>query len=419
MHLIRTHGELMDEGGFITHWHQASVTSLGLFWMAFWAFGLGYLVSSLIQVFVTKARMQKAMGRSGARSVGLATFFGFLSSSCSFSALATTRSLFSKGAGLIPSLAFLLSSTNLVIELGIVISVFLSWHFVVGEYLGAVILIGVMWLCVRLFYPEQLIEQAREHARSLDSDHDGAGKHWRDLIRTLQGWRQVSQQYFMEWQMVWKDVTIGFTVAGVIAAFVPQAFFQTLFIGSGTEDPSFWLVLSQTLIGPIAAFFTFIGSMGNIPLAAVLFGNGVSFAGVMAFIFSDLVVLPVLRVNATFYGWRMALYILGIFLICLVTAALVMHYLFAFAGWLPDPSQVTRVTDREFFAVDYTLWLNLFFAALTVAAAVLIKSASSGDAHDGHEHHHHSSSTSDRVLFVLAIAAFAWLGGGLIAGLLQ
>lgn len=140
----------------------------------------------------------------------------------------------------------------------------------------------------------------------------------------------------MEWHMVWKDVTIGFTVAGVIAAFVPRSFFQSLFIGSGKADPAFWEVLLQTVVGPLAAFFTFIGSMGNIPLAAVLFENGVSFAGIMAFIFSDLVVLPVLRIQAQYYGWRMALYILGIFLVILVACALLMHYGFAALGMLPE-----------------------------------------------------------------------------------
>jgi len=224
--------------------------------MAFWAFGLGYLISSMIQVFVTRERMQRSMGSAGAKSVGLASFFGFISSSCSFAALATTRSLFTKGVGLVPSLAFLLASTNLVIELGIVIGVFLSWQFVVGEYLGGLLLILFTWLLVRIFHPKNLIETAREHAREQEgSDNDSGdppdpGK----LIRSREGWLKVANQYTMEWGMVWKDVTIGFTVAGIIAAFVPKAFFQALFVGSSSSDPAFWQVLAQVLIGPIAAF---------------------------------------------------------------------------------------------------------------------------------------------------------------------
>lgn len=282
---------------FLTQWHQAATTSVGLFWMAFWAFGLGYLISSMIQVFVTRERMRRHLGETGAASVGLGTFFGFVSSSCSFAALATTRSLFAKGAGLVPALAFLLASTNLVIELGIVIAVFLGWQFVVGEYLGGALLILLMWLVVRLTASKRLVQRARERARKAeDAEESDERPDWKQLIRSRAGWRQVAGKYVMEWHMVWKDVTLGFTVAGVIAAFVPKSFFQALFVGAGTDDPAFWEVLAQSLVGPVAAFFTFIGSMGNIPLAAVLFENGVSFAGVMAFIFSDLVVLPVLRI---------------------------------------------------------------------------------------------------------------------------
>ena len=155
---------------FLETYGQAATTTLGLFWMAFWAFGLGYLISSMIQVFVTRERMKKSMGEAGPKSVALGTFFGFISSSCSFAALATTRSLFTKGASLIPSLAFLLASTNLVIELGIIIAVFLSWQFVVGEYLGGLLLILLMWLVVKITLPKSLEKKAREHARQEEGD---------------------------------------------------------------------------------------------------------------------------------------------------------------------------------------------------------------------------------------------------------
>lgn len=391
---------------FLATWHEAATTTVGLFWMAFWAFGLGYLISSMIQVFVTRERMKKSMGDAGASSVGLGTLFGFISSSCSFAALATTRSLFAKGAGLVPSLAFLLASTNLVIELGIVIAVFLGWQFVVGEYVGGVLLIFLMWIVVKLTLPRKLAESAREKAREAEeSDTDDEIPDWKDLIRSKDGWRQVASRYVMEWHMVWKDVTIGFTVAGIIAAFVPRSFFQALFIGSGKTEPAFWEVLLQSLVGPVAAFFTFIGSMGNIPLAAVLYDNGVSFAGVMAFIFSDLVVLPVLRIQAQYYGWRMALYILGVFLIILVSSALLMHYGFVAFGMLPDASAAQSVTNRDFFAVDYTLVLNLIFIA--VSAVFLIWRWRAKGLPGG------SDKLSDRILFLLACGGFLWLGLGL------
>lgn len=392
---------------FLQTWNEAATTTVGLFWMAFWAFGLGYFISSMIQVFVTRERMKQTMGETGPTSVFLGTLFGFISSSCSFAALATTRSLFTKGAGLIPSLAFLLASTNLVVELGIIIAIFLGWQFVVGEYVGGVILILLMWVVVRLTRPKKLIEKAREHARQEeDAQQNEDIPDWKVLISSLDGWRRVANRYVMEWKMVWKDVTVGFTVAGSIATFVPRSFFQTIFVGSGSGDPAFWEILVQIIIGPVAAFFTFIGSMGNIPLAAVLFGNGVSFAGVMAFIFSDLVVFPVLRIQAKYYGWKMALYIMGVFLVVLVATSLTMHYAFEAIGALPDPSSVKNISEREFFAVDYTLFLNLAFILLS-AGALAWKAVSSGLTLGPQD------TLIEKVLFWLALVAFGWLGGGL------
>lgn len=382
------------------------MTTLGLFWMAFWAFALGYLISSMIQVFVTRERMRRSMGEAGAGSVGLATFFGFISSSCSFAALATTRALFAKGAGLVPALAFLLASTNLVVELGIVIAVFLGWQFVVGEYAGGVLLILLMWLLVRISYPKKLVERARQRARAAEGGEDsGEVPDWRRLIRSAEGWRRVAERFVMEWKMVWKDVTIGFTVAGIIAAFVPRAFFQTLFVGSGEAEPAFWQVLLQCLVGPVAAFFTFIGSMGNIPLAAVLFDNGVAFAGIMAFIFSDLVVLPVLRIQAQYYGWKMALYILVVFLCILVASALLLHYGFAAVDLLPEAGSGKSVTGRDFFQVDYTLFLNLGFLALSLFFfGWRVKSRGLPQLD--------TDKLSDQILLILALLALAWLAIG-------
>jgi len=388
---------------FLESWHAAATTTLGLFWRACWGFGLGYLVSSMIQVFVTRERMKQSMGDAGPRSVALGTFFGFISSSCSFAALATTRSLFAKGAGLVPALAFLLASTNLVVELGIVIAVFLGWQFVVGEYVGGVLLIALMWLVVRLSYPRRLVREARERARAAESAQDAADvPDWKALMLSREGWRRVASRYVMEWHMVWKDVTIGFTVAGVIAAFVPQRFFHALFVGAGEAAPTFGEVVLQTLVGPVAAFFTFIGSMGNIPLAAVLFDNGVSFAGVMAFIFSDLVVLPVLRIQAQYYGWKMAFYILGVFLLILVSCAVLMHYGFAALDLLPEAASGRSVADREFFAVDYALFLNLAFAGVSAAFLVWRWRAEGPPGGGG-------GSLTDRFLFGLACGALAWL----------
>lgn len=392
---------------FLQSWHEAASTSVGFFWMALWAFALGYLISSLIQVLVTQKRMQETMGEDGPRSMALGTFFGFISSSCSFAALSTTRALFAKGAGLAPSMAFMLASTNLVVELGIVIALFLSWQFVVGEYVGGILLILFSWLFIRLTRPESMIEAVRDRL-STGEDNEGDQQSWKNKITSLSGWESIGAKYVMEWRMVWKDVLVGFTIAGVISAFVPDSFFSTLFVGSGGEngDAAFWEVLLQALIGPIAAFFTFIGSMGNIPLAALLFDHGVSFAGVMAFIFSDLVVFPVLRINAEYYGWKMALYILTMLLAGLVVISVLMHYGLFAMDLLPEGG-AKSIATRNFFEFNYGFVLNMIFLAVT---AVLVwlwwrqrKSAPS----------HGDSSIVDQTMLVMSGIAASWLVVGL------
>lgn len=400
---------------FLTNWADAALTTAGFFWTAFWAFCLGYVISSAIQVFVTEERMRETIGEAGPKSVGLASFFGFLSSSCSFAALATTRSLLAKGAGLVPALAFLLASTNLVVELGVIIALFLSWQFVVGEYVGGVILILLMWLIVRITRPGRLVERVRE---KLEADEGGEPEDISDLLKSRRVWEKLSRTYAMEWQMVWKDVTVGFTLAGIIAAFVPAAFFTWLFPGTGqAADPTFLQVLAQAVIGPVAAFFTFIGSMGNIPLASLLFANGVSVAGIMAFIFSDLIVFPVLRVNASFYGWKMALYIAGVFFAALVVTAIAIHYGFAITGLAPDSGASGGLPEpAERFGIDYTFFLNLAFGAVTLVFGWLLWRARGESG--GHHHDHGGSSWGEKLLRSLALLSFAWLAVGLVIRLL-
>ncbi|MDT0650680.1 permease [Autumnicola edwardsiae] len=399
---------------FLSKWGEAAYTTTGFFWMALWAFILGYVISSCIQVFVTEKRMQRTMGKDESKSVLLGTFFGFISSSCSFAALASTKSLFKKGASFTSSVAFLLASTNLVIELGIIISIFLSWQFVVGEYVGGIILILISWLLIRLINPKKLIKDAKNRIDSEDDEEGDSGKSWKKKMKSETSWAKVAQQYGMEWKMVWKDVTIGFTIAGVVAAFVPDSFFQTLFINSGqggSNDFGFFTILEHIIVGPVAAFITFIGSMGNIPLAALLFGKGVSFAGVMAFIFSDLVVFPILRINAKYYGWKMSFFILFLLFTSLIGASLALHYSFNFLNLLPDPSSVS-ISETEHFKIDYTFWLNMVFLLISGYLAYLgffkrkdvmfMKEMAP------------KSKALEKTLKYLAFSCYLWLTGGII-----
>ena len=399
---------------FLKQWGEAAYTTTGFFWMALWAFILGYIISSMIQIFVTEKRMQKTMGKDESKSVLLGMFFGFISSSCSFAALASAKSLFKKGASFVSSIAFLLASTNLVIELGIIISIFLGWQFVVGECVGGLLLILICWVLIRIINPKKLIKKAKNNLEGKDDDEIDDSKDWKKQIQQEDSWVRVAKKYKMEWQMVWKDVTVGFTIAGIVAAFVPDSFFQTLFInsGQGKTDFTFLEVLEHIVVGPVAAFLTFIGSMGNIPLAALLFGKGVSFAGVMAFIFSDLLVFPVLRINAKYYGWKMSLFILFLLFTALIGTSLVLHYSFDLLSILPDPSQV-KIQDKEHFKIDYTFYLNIAFLAIS-AYLIYLGFFKKKDVEHSMSEMAPKSPLLETILKYAAFICYVWLAGGLI-----
>ena len=398
---------------FLENWGNAAQTALGFFWMALWAFILGYALSSMIQVFITKKNMQKTMGSSDAKSVLFGTFFGFLSSSCSFSALATTKSLFQKGASFVSSMAFMLASTNLVIELGIVISIFLGWQFVVGEYVGGVLLILIVWGLVALFNSKSIISKARKNLGEAESE-DIKSTPISEKIQNKTNWVKIGKQYGMEWKMVWKDVSIGFTIAGIISAFVPDSFFQTLFINTGEGQTSFgfFTLLQHVIVGPFAAFMTFIGSMGNIPLAALLFGKGVSFAGVMAFIFSDLVVFPVLRINAKYYGWKMALLILSLLFTALIGTSLILHYSLNAFRCLPDISSA-NIADQDHFQFNYTFFINIGFLLISGVLVYLGFFSKQKDISYMKEMAP-KSPLLEKVLKYLAFISYIWLLGGIL-----
>ncbi|PLX99650.1 MAG: permease [Desulfuromonas sp.] len=343
---------------FFALYGEAAKTAFGFFWKAGWAFVLGYFVSSMIQVFVPKGRLTPYMGNFGVKSLSLSAMFGAISSSCSFAALATARSLFLKGAHFIAAVAFMFASTNLVIELGILILIFLGWQFLAAEVVGGIILIAISSILIRLTLPEKWIKQAKKELEKKSADEDDFD--WKKRIRSRMGWRMVGHKFVMEWQMVWEEILIGFTIAGFVAVFVPEALWAKIFlIDAGDSTPEWLRVIENAMVAPFVAALTFIGSMGNIPLATVLNANGVLFAGIMGFIYSDLMVPPLVAVNAKYYGWRLALYIAGIMYIAIVATALILHHTFAMLGITPDSARA--VAEVAQFKIDYTFWLNLFF----------------------------------------------------------
>ncbi|MBK9099474.1 MAG: permease [bacterium] len=350
---------------------EAVKTSLGFFWKAGWAFILGYGISAMIQAFIPKGKLTPYMGKANFKSVSISTIFGSASSSCSFAALAAARALFMKGAHFVSTVAFMFASTNLVIELGILILIFLGWQFLAAEIIGGLLLIIISSLLIKLTYPKKWIEAAKEKVKA----QNVAGEDnfdWKKRIRSKSGWYLVGNKFVSDWKMVWEEILIGFTIAGFIAVFVPASVWGIIFLqGMENELPTWLITVENALVAPFVAAATFIGSMGNIPLATVLNSNGILFVGIMGFIYSDLMVPPLVMINAKYYGKRVALYIAFIMYISIVTTALILHYLFALLSLTPQSSK--RIDDISQFAFDYTFYLNVIFVAVTVVFIWLSK----------------------------------------------
>lgn len=384
---------------FLQQFAEAATTALGFFWKAGWAFVLGYAVSAMIQAFVPKGRLTPYLGNPGFRSISLATAFGAASSSCSFAALAAARALVMKGAHFVAAVAFMFASTNLVIELGILILIFLGWQFLAAEIIGGLILITISSILIRLTYPRAWIDDARrlveEGADKEDDDFD-----WQKRIRSASGWNLVGHRFVSDWKMVWREILIGFTIAGFVAVLVPASVWEAIFLIDAIGTIPDWLIaVENAIVAPFVAAATFIGSMGNIPLATVLDGNGVLFAGIMGFIYSDLMVPPLVMINAKYYGWRVALYIAGIMLVSIVLTALVMHVLFTALDIVPESNR--EVGEATRFALDYTFYLNIVF--VIVAGAMIWLHHRHTKVHGHMEHDMEGDTKAKRIIALTAV----------------
>lgn len=347
---------------FIALYGESTKTALGFFWKSGWAFILGYFVSGMIQAFVPKGQMTKYMGRANLRSISLSTIFGAASSSCSFAALAAARSLLIKGANFVAAVAFMFASTNLVIELGILIMIFLGWQYLLAEIIGGLILILISSLLIKLTYPKKWLDATRDKLER-ENKSMTEGFDWKERITSRMGWHLVGQKFVNDWKMAWEDILIGFTIAGFVAVLIPQSFWSNLFLVDVTGIPPWLVALENAVIAPFVAGATFIGSMGNIPLATVLNENGVLFAGIMGFIYSDLMVPPLVHINAKYYGWKIALYIAGIMFVSIVATALILNTGFSLLGILPESAKVVKEITQ--FKIDYTFWMNISFVFVT------------------------------------------------------
>ena len=335
-------------------------------WEVWWALVLGFALSGIVQAWVPRSRIERALGGRGPREIGLATGLGAASSSCSYAAIAIAKSMFEKGASFAAAMVFQFASTNLVFELGIVIWVFIGWQFTLAELVGGLILIALMWLGLRLFVTRRLEEEARRHAEAADAghvhhSHASAGS-VRQRLTSVEAWSDVAHNFRHDWSMLWREISAGFLIAGFISL-LPMDFFNSLFV---TDAPQPWRLLENVLVGPIVAILSFVCSVGNAPLAAVLWGGGISFAGVIAFIYADLLIIPIVIAYTKYYGRDVTARLIAIMFAAIVLAALAVDGLFSAAGLVPAtrPS-IDSITSRG-VTWNYTTFLNIVF--LGVAA---------------------------------------------------
>jgi uncharacterized membrane protein YraQ (UPF0718 family) len=356
-------------------------TALGhALWMAFamlweilWPLILGFGLSAVVQAVVSKGEMTRLLPNDSPKSLAIACGLGAASSSCSYAAVALARSIFRKGANFTAAMAFQLASTNLVAELTIIIIVLMGWQFAAAEFLGGPLMIVLVALLFRLFLSRKLVAEARGHAeRGLKGKMEGHadmdmsvtdGSLWQ-RITSKDGFTAISHYFVMDWLAVWKDIAVGLLIAGALAAWVPADFWKEFFLVSHPVAAKIW----GPIVGPIVAVVSFVCSVGNIPLAAVLWNGGISFGGVIAFIYADLIVLPIIDIYRKYYGWKVAGLIVAVFYVAMALAALLIEFLFEVLGLIPSHRRAQIVETS--ISLNYTTVLNIIFIAITALLLV-------------------------------------------------
>jgi uncharacterized membrane protein YraQ (UPF0718 family) len=347
--------------------------AFGMTWEILWALILGFGLSAVVQAVVSKREMRRLLPDDSPRTLLVASGLGAASSSCSYASVALARSLFRKGADFTAAMAFEIASTNLVIELGIIMALLLGWRFVVGEFVGGPLMIVLVALLFRVLLKRRLVDEARAEAEKgrvgsmeghaeMDMSVAAEGTWWQRL-RTPAGFTSTADYFVMDWAAVGRDIFGGLLIAGALAAWVPDSFWQSLFLEHHSTLAKIW----GPLIGPAVAILSFVCSIGNVPLAAVLWNGGISFGGVLAFIFADLLILPIIDIYRKYYGWRMAGFIVATFYATMVAAGLIVEFVFQGLGLQPTVRNAKVVTADVSW--NYSTFLNIVFL---VVAAVLI-----------------------------------------------
>ncbi len=351
---------------------QALFTSFSMFWEILWPLVLGFTLSGIVQALVSHRAMAKTLGCDGPKCLTFATLFGIASSSCSYAAVALARSLFEKGASFVSAMAFELASTNLVIELGIILLVLMGWQFTAAEFVGGIIMVILMALIFRFTLTRKLVDMAKTQAEKgvigrmsfhAAMDMSVSGGSFFARLLSGRGLTAVSDYFVMDWASVWVDIVLGLLIAGALAAWVPDSFWRAFFL---TNNPTL-AKIEGPLVGPLVAIISFVCSVGNIPLAAVLWRGGISFGGVVSFIFADLIVLPILDIYRKYYGWKVMGYILLTFYLTMAAAGYLVEFLFEALGIIPQNRNAVVITEG--IQWNYTTILNIIFLVL---AAVLV-----------------------------------------------
>jgi uncharacterized protein len=345
----------------------------GMTWQILWSLILGFALSAIVQALVRRSTVERLLGDGSPKSLGVATGLGIASSSCSYAAVALARSLFRKGANFTAVMVFEIASTNLVIELGIIMALLLGWQFTAAEFVGGPIMIVLIAVLFRLFLRQRLIDSAKYQAErglagsmeghaAMDMSIKAEGSLW-SRLSSADGFTSVAHVFVMEWAAVLRDIVLGLLIAGALGAWVPDSFWRHVFFTGHPLLAKLW----GPLLGPIISVFSFVCSIGNVPLAAVLWNGGISFGGVISFIFADLIILPILLIYRKYYGTRMMLFILATFYATMVTAGYAVELIFGAAGLIPT-TRNAKVLNPS-ISWDYTTYLNI---VLLVAAAVLL-----------------------------------------------
>jgi uncharacterized membrane protein YraQ (UPF0718 family) len=353
--------------------HALSV-AFGMTWEILWPLILGFTLSGIVQAVVSKREMTRLLPDDSIRSLAVASGLGAASSSCSYAAVALARSLFRRGANFTSAMAFEFASTNLVIELGILLAVLIAWQFTAAEFVGGIVMIAILAVIFRRALSPSLVEEAQANAeRGRTGRMEGHAEMDMSIsegsivsrLFSDRGFTATSHSFVMDWASIWMDITIGLLIAGALAAWVPESFWQAFFFVDHPLIAKLW----GPLVGPLVAMLSFVCSIGNVPLAAVLWNGGISFGGAISFIFADLIVIPILRIYRKYYGRRMTLFLFVTFYITMATAGLVVELLFGALGLTPTERNAQVIEASVSW--NYTTVLNLLF--LTIAAVLVVR----------------------------------------------